>query len=94
MPRLPGFQRQLSDVEFFRMSKVPKKICEQIVGVPVPQVAEQFFACFVAVPVPRNVEEILEVCINSAKSQCWCVGIFGCERNCWGWFGSASATFF
>ena len=84
------------------MSKVPKRICEQIVGVPVPQVAEQFFACFVAVPVPRNVEEILEVCRNFAKSvhestsfvySCWCIGIFGCERNCWGWFGSASATF-
>ena len=43
------------------MGKVLRKFLEQIVEVPVPQVAEQFIACFVAVPVCWVLKDILDV---------------------------------
>ena len=36
-----------------------ERSCEQIVQVSVPQVTEQFVACFADVPVPRILKEIV-----------------------------------
>ena len=46
---------------FGSRGQICERLCQQIVEVPVPQVAEQFVASFVAVPVPLFLKEIVEV---------------------------------
>ena len=41
--------------------QISEIICVQIVGVPIPQVAEQLVTRLVVVPVPHNLEETTEV---------------------------------